>query len=220
MKKNIAAIGFIIGALSLTFQAGASIVYSENFNDNAFRGSQLDLSGDPYGNLTERWGSDSAFYTINNANGWTFGPQDTYLAVQPSTGNQGVYLNETQGAANKIVNLIPNAYYMLSFNYSGDNRPGSDYGVGLDVNGGNVVSLSGLSWTTVNAAGHTETVEVQADGSGNLALHFYQISQTQSSPIIDDVTLSTVPEPTTMIAGALLLLPFGASTIRILRRKQ
>jgi hypothetical protein len=28
-----------------------------------------------------------------------------------------------------------------------------------------------------------------------------------------------VPEPTTMIAGALLLLPFGASTIRGLRRK-
>jgi len=32
--------------------------------------------------------------------------------------------------------------------------------------------------------------------------------------------LSTVPEPTTMIAGALLLLPFGASTLRILRRRQ
>ena len=29
-----------------------------------------------------------------------------------------------------------------------------------------------------------------------------------------------VPEPTTMIAGALLLLPFGASTLRILRRNR
>jgi len=29
-----------------------------------------------------------------------------------------------------------------------------------------------------------------------------------------------VPEPTTMFAGALLLLPFGASTLRILRRRQ
>jgi hypothetical protein len=29
-----------------------------------------------------------------------------------------------------------------------------------------------------------------------------------------------VPEPTTMVAGALLLLPFGASTLRMLRRKQ
>jgi hypothetical protein len=31
--------------------------------------------------------------------------------------------------------------------------------------------------------------------------------------------LAAVPEPTTLIAGALLLLPFGASTIRILRKK-
>jgi hypothetical protein len=31
--------------------------------------------------------------------------------------------------------------------------------------------------------------------------------------------LTPVPEPTTMIAGALLLLPFGASTLRILRRR-
>jgi hypothetical protein len=29
-----------------------------------------------------------------------------------------------------------------------------------------------------------------------------------------------VPEPTTMIAGALLLLPFGASTLRILRKNR
>ena len=29
-----------------------------------------------------------------------------------------------------------------------------------------------------------------------------------------------VPEPTTMVAGALLLLPFGASTLRMLRKRQ
>jgi hypothetical protein len=32
-------------------------------------------------------------------------------------------------------------------------------------------------------------------------------------------SLTVVPEPTTMIAGALLLLPFGASTLRVLRRR-
>ena len=43
---------------------------------------------------------------------------------------------------------------------------------------------------------------------------------------VNDVTINgttydfepaPVPEPTTMIAGALLLLPFGASTLRMLR---
>jgi len=49
------------------------------------------------------------------------------------------------------------------------------------------------------------------------------------SVILDNLTVATlfsdaasaapVPEPTTFIAGALLLLPFGANTLRILRRK-
>jgi hypothetical protein len=34
------------------------------------------------------------------------------------------------------------------------------------------------------------------------------------------INISAVPEPTTMVAGALLLLPFGASTIRMLRKRQ
>jgi hypothetical protein len=37
---------------------------------------------------------------------------------------------------------------------------------------------------------------------------------------LDDLSLVAVPEPTTIIAGALLLLPFGASTLRILRRNR
>jgi len=36
----------------------------------------------------------------------------------------------------------------------------------------------------------------------------------------DVAVTSTVPEPTTMLAGALLLLPFGASTLRILRKNR
>jgi hypothetical protein len=42
-----------------------------------------------------------------------------------------------------------------------------------------------------------------------------------ASAEIGSITVpAPVPEPTTMVAGALLLLPFGASTLRILRRKQ
>ena len=37
--------------------------------------------------------------------------------------------------------------------------------------------------------------------------------------VLDDISVTAVPEPTTCIAGALLLLPFGASTLRSLRRK-
>jgi hypothetical protein len=51
------------------------------------------------------------------------------------------------------------------------------------------------------------------------------ISIIPASANIDSITVtvstvSPVPEPTTMIAGALLLLPFGASTIRLLRKNR
>ena len=227
MNKNIAVLGIIIGALSLTTQAKATVVYSEDFNNPGFRGSQLDLSQDPLGNVTERWGTDSAYYNINNFDGWTFGSLGTYLAVQPSTGNQGVLLNENGGTATTVVGLTANAFYTLSFNYSGDNRPttlfgsGSVYGLSVDVNSDNVVSLTG-SWATTDPLGHVETVTVQANATGQVALDFFQTTPngSQSSPIIDDVTLSTVPEPTTVVAGAMLLLPFGMSTLRMLRKNR
>ena len=43
--------------------------------------------------------------------------------------------------------------------------------------------------------------------------------QGLQNPTYQDLLIQAVPEPTTMIAGALLLLPFGASTIRVLRRR-
>jgi hypothetical protein len=46
---------------------------------------------------------------------------------------------------------------------------------------------------------------------------FYATRISSYQGWIDGIT--AVPEPTTMIAGALLLLPFGASTLRMLRRR-
>jgi len=206
MKKNIAVILSALGTLSLAMQAGAGTVYSETFNASGFLGSNLNLGGTDLN--SERWGDVTAYYNINNAGGWTFGAGD-YLAVNTSTGNQAVLLNENGGIANTVVGLTPNASYTLSFNYSGDNRPGEIYGLGVDVNGGNVVNLSGLSWTTQDPAGHTETVLVQADGAGDVALEFYQTTPggSQASPIIDDVTLSTVPDgglTAGLLGGALM----------------
>jgi len=87
------------------------------------------------------------------------------------------------------------------------------YNAGLNINGNTTAgSFSGnvMSWDIDDVllhAGQSVTAYVinpgYADG-GNTQTTF---------------TVTSVPEPTTMIAGALLLLPFGASTLRILRRK-
>ncbi len=54
----------------------------------------------------------------------------------------------------------------------------------------------------------------QANGLVDLNLAF-----SGNDFALDDISLTAVPEPTTMIAGVLLLLPFAASTVRVLRRK-
>ena len=48
----------------------------------------------------------------------------------------------------------------------------------------------------------------------------YTLYANNGFNVIGSVTLTAVPEPTTIISGVLLLLPFGASTLRILRKRQ
>ncbi len=50
--------------------------------------------------------------------------------------------------------------------------------------------------------------QVQFEFNGPIGTQFY----------FDDVSMTAVPEPTTFLAGLLLLLPFGASALRVLRR--
>jgi hypothetical protein len=215
MKMRKVAV--MLGAMTMLAAAmqtrANTIVYSEDFNAPGFLGSDLNLYGNDIN--SERWGSDTAYYSINNADYWTFSG-GTYLAVNTTTHDQGVLLNENGGIANTLVGLTPNAFYTLSFNYSGDNRPGQNYGFVVDVNSDPVVILSGLSWITLNPAGNQETVEVQANAAGAVALEFYQTTPngSQASPIIDNVTLSTPDGGMTagLLGGAMLGL-------QVIRRK-
>jgi len=204
--------------VAVALPAGAATVYGENFDNVGFRGSVRPLTGDPVGNVCERWGTDTAYFNINNFDGWTF-TGASELAVQPSTGNQAVLLNEEPGGAvatTTVGNLTPNAFYTLSFNISGDNRPDPPWGSYvflLDVNGQNLVNEAG-SWSVANPAGHPQSVEVQANASGQLNLEFYQNSPGSASPILDDVVVST-PDGGLTVA----MLGMGISGLAFIRRK-
>jgi len=81
-------------------------------------------------------------------------------------------------------------------------------------------------------AGNLTDAQVAADSDGAygvIALNLYStVKVGDNLPVTINGTtyyasqdqLAIVPEPTTMIAAALLLLPFGASTLRILRRNR
>jgi hypothetical protein len=76
---------------------------------------------------------------------------------------------------------------------------------------------TGLTWAqqALNGNGALQVVAMNLyDGNNNI--HQPQLAIDSNLTF----TPTPVPEPTTMIAGALLLLPFGASTLRILRKRQ
>ena len=73
------------------------------------------------------------------------------------------------------------------------------------------VGLSALSWG-------------DASGSGNGPVGFDYGTPDGQDVVLPSfgasINISAVPEPTTMIAAALLLLPFGASALRMLRKSR
>jgi hypothetical protein len=60
-----------------------------------------------------------------------------------------------------------------------------------------------------------------AASAGSQTVEFDFIPSQNGPEYFDDVSMTqvAVPEPSTMIAGALLLLPFGSSAVRLLRKK-
>jgi hypothetical protein len=78
-------------------------------------------------------------------------------------------------------------------------------------------------------SGGLSDAQVMADSLGAygvIALNLFngpaatQVTKNGVTYNLNQDQLAIVPEPTTMIAGAFLLLPFGASTLRILRRNR
>jgi hypothetical protein len=55
---------------------------------------------------------------------------------------------------------------------------------------------------------------------GRVASAFSDVSFQYGTQLSGNPNLTPVPEPATLIAGALLLVPFGASTLRIWRSKR
>jgi hypothetical protein len=88
-----------------------------------------------------------------------------------------------------------------------------DYAVDYTNPGGSGTPPSSLSFTVTKGSGTLSPTDIVMNTKGLLF-----ISDISAKGVTGDVAV--VPEPTTMIAGALLLLPFGASTVRILRKNR
>jgi len=107
----------------------------------------------------------------------------------------------------------------IGINYASDNN-GYLYINGTQYSDNGSSESTFEQWTTYNlsvTAGHVYTVDLdvynQPQGNGNPTGANVQFTGT-------GVDVTPVPEASTVLAGALMLLPFGVSTLRIMRRRK
>jgi choice-of-anchor C domain-containing protein len=208
--------GVVGAAMTVPFGAGANLVI-----DGGFEG---------YGS-----GIYTEYTASANIGAWqvTAGSVDVVTASywQPASGNDSTDMaGLSNGTIEQTIATTPGASYYLSFNMAGnpDGPPtlktlrvyfGSAYNdFSFDITG---KSRSNMGWVLQScdftATGTSTILEFQ-DTSAPAGTQQFP-NTTPWGAVIDNVSLVAVPEPTTMIAGALLLLPFGVSTLRALRRR-
>lgn len=209
-KLQLAAMAAsLVGAMS----ASAAIV---NFDDlpTLFSGSDIANWGDvpaSYDGLAwSGWevlqadgGSGSYQSVYKNSYGAPSGPNFAYNGGDGfETITTGGQLFDFNGAL-----VTSFAYDDQYTSYSSHNLTVEGYN-GATLVGAVTVSLSPSSFVALPSTAdfqNVTTVVFISDGTGE----YWGL---------DNFSYTPVPEPTTMIAGALLLLPLGVSTLRILRR--
>ena len=216
-------------------RANVSWAFTEYTSPNYF------VVGDTFQNTS------SQTWSINQITLWTVGETDTAVlrgGVDGSTIGiaSSTYSISTATYADGSSYQVPNGNYasggmhQINFAVNITLAPGQIYDFFLDGSG----SGDGTYVPFVHASNKALSVSPQDGADGTMLIaevingsipDGYVGSWTSDANVLGgqgwdkasdvnvDVYGTPVPEPTTMIAGALLLLPFGASTLRILRKR-
>jgi hypothetical protein len=164
---------------------------------------------------------------INVSAGLVQGGDSVFTVTSVSFANGTLTING-DGIHNVVFN-IPGSIGGVSFNGAIVLTGGltSDQ-VLFNMTGGNYSTLTGGNKLTISTSGLT-TTGTFLDPNGDFSMNHSVLNgrlfggDSKNSSVVSGAEINApppaVPEPTTFIAGALLLLPLGASTVRILRRK-
>jgi choice-of-anchor C domain-containing protein len=198
-------------------------------------GTMLLLSGSAFANLVVDGGFEqpavsgpSQFYNAGDTmGGWTVsaGSVDLIGSLWQAAGGSSQSVDMAGSASGTIEQTITGVtagdWYNLTFDMSG-NPDGSPAIKTLVVTFGSTTMEFTFDTTGISHANMgwlPQSGSFQASGSSTvLSFRDASVEGTSFGAAIDNVSL--VPEPTTLIAGALLLLPFGASTLRRLRKSR
>jgi hypothetical protein len=165
-------------------------------------------------------------FQTGNFTGWTADPVSfgMYIVTAPSAfvDSGDAYSAQIAGYSygpdtlSQTVATTPGQDYTLSFSeYIDDGAPTTSLQVNWDG-----TSVYDVVDTGPYRMFQNVTVSVPLLGSGSDTVEFL-CANDPSETYLDNVSLTptAVPEPTTLISGAMLLLPFGSSAFRQLRKK-
>jgi len=149
---------------------------------------------------------------FGNPNQSTGADATTYLTSGGSANSEAVL---SFAAAQTYLGILwgsVDTYNTLSF-YNGSTLVGK-------VVGQNIMD-NVFTHQQITMGNGVQTVNGTAYVNINSTLPFNRVVATSSQYAFefDNVAYSAIPEPTTLVAGCLLLLPFGASTLRLLRQR-
>jgi choice-of-anchor C domain-containing protein len=177
-------------------------------------------------------GSYETYHSVNTMGGWTVAAGSVDLIRtywQPAEGAQSVDMAgffENGTIKQTITGLIIAQYYLLTFAMAGnpdDNGNGNTMKTLQATFGSPAIFTFDTTGKDHSNMGWVTKTAVFVATATSMDLIFNDLSTpagTAWGAALDNVSLVAVPEPTTMIAGGLLLLPFAASTLRVLRKKR
>ena len=217
IKRMAVAAG--LACVSVSSQANVVLSYSSDpdslisFTSSGFSFVNTVTPGNPTFTVTSASGSSAIGDSVGDLGSITGGP----FVITSISGNQGTVtgsgtLTIADGTGHNLTGSV-------SWSTIGQIGTGNI----LNLNG--AINLRSIAYTgtkvdlkaLANVTAGIQTVSFSFAGS------MPSLAQLQAGPITDAFagqisSTSPVPEPSTVIAGALLLLPFGLSTVRILRR--
>jgi hypothetical protein len=214
--KLLSSAAMLLACSVITSQAQITLSYL-----NATSGStagQIDFLGNSTFNFTADSAGADFMITGGSANGdlgtisgtYIIGAVTTIFGVEtaPVTGTGTVTINDGSGFS--LTGTI-NWEDLLTV------------GTGGDLNVTALLNLTGVSYGGSQAA--LTALAGAGNASDTLSFNFnpaMDINALKTTAISDNFTgtITAVPEPITLISGGLLLLPLGASSLRILRRKR
>jgi hypothetical protein len=135
-------------------------------------------------------------------------------AILAAPGNVG---NNAPSRSASVVGYNPVSQPFLFLDEANGNNAYSDPSLNSGVDRMVTFAVTGYLQT----AGDLNTWTAFSDGTTHYVIAFEDGTDMDYNDLVVEVSgVTPVPEPTTMIAGVLLLLPFGASTLRILRKNR